>query len=215
MDRLHWNDWEPILEPLNAAGHEALGKGLVVAEETHHWCCGSVAAAIWVYRAFEQKFPEAADALADWMLAHSSNPWVPFGRDRGSARSIVECRSLLETWRERKQRTEDTASAADTELPIKSRDYWFKIVDFLQQNWALIDPASIGCRVWFFSDTSGVFDQLDFPDIAIAEGALRRNGFARFDEDPEAATFSDKPQPPFVRCPHSNGPIYSSGRFWK
>ena len=108
-----------------------------------------------------------------------------------------------------------TVSAADTELPIKSRDYWFKIVDFLQQNWALIDPASIGCRVWFFSDTSGVFDQLDFPDIAIAEGALRRNGFARFDEDPEAATFLYKPQPPFVRCPHSNGPIYSSGRFWK
>ena len=67
----------------------------------------------------------------------------------------------------------------------------------------------------FFSDTSGVFDQLDFPDVAIAEGALRRNGFARFDEDPEAATFFDKPQPPFVRCPHSNGPIYSSGRFWK
>jgi hypothetical protein len=241
VNRLHWNDWEPILEPLKAAGHEALGKGLVVAEETHHWCGGSVAAAIWVYRAFERKFPEAADALADWMLVHSSNPWVPFGRDRGSARSIVECRSLLETWRERKKRTEDielgrtelkaakegvrkrvsmaekrhTASAADTELPIKSRDYWFKIVDFLQQNWALIDPASIGCRVWFFSDTSGVFDQLDFSDVAIAEGALRRNGFARFDEDPEAAAFLYKPQPPFVRRPHSNGPIYSSGRFWK
>ena len=107
VNRLHWNDWEPILEPLNAAGHEALGKGLVVAEETRHWCCGSVAAAIWVYRALERKFPEAADALADWMLAHSSNPWVPFGRDRGSARSIVECRSSLETWRERKERIED------------------------------------------------------------------------------------------------------------
>ena len=68
VDRLHWNDWEPILEPLNAAGHEALGKGLVVAEETHHWCCGSVAAAIWVTVLFEKKFPEAADALADGCL---------------------------------------------------------------------------------------------------------------------------------------------------
>jgi hypothetical protein len=44
----------------NAAEHEAVAKGLIVAEETHQWCGGSVAAAIWVYRAFERKFPEAA-----------------------------------------------------------------------------------------------------------------------------------------------------------
>ena len=67
----------------------------------------------------------------------------------------------------------DTRPARPTLNCQLSRDYWFKIVDFLQQNWALIDPASIGCRVWFLSDTSGVFDQLDFPDIAITEGALR------------------------------------------
>ena len=108
-----------------------------------------------------------------------------------------------------------TAGAIGNELPIESRDYWFKIVDFLQHNWALIDSASVGCRVWFFGDTSGVLDQLDFPDVAIAEGTLHRNGFARFNEDPKAASFLHKPQPPFVNCPHPNGPIYSSGCFWK
>jgi hypothetical protein len=38
----------------NAAEHEAVAKGLIVAEETHQWCGGSVAAA------FERKFPAAA-----------------------------------------------------------------------------------------------------------------------------------------------------------
>ena len=26
------------------------------------------------------------------------------------------------------------------EVSIASRDYWFKIVEFLQENWALVDP---------------------------------------------------------------------------
>jgi hypothetical protein len=30
------------------------------------------------------------------------------------------------------------------EVPIESRDYWFKIVEFLQQNWALVGPRERG-----------------------------------------------------------------------
>ncbi len=38
------------------------------------------------------------------------------------------------------------------EIPveIRSRDYWFKIVDFLQQNWALIDKTSEACTVFSY-----------------------------------------------------------------
>ena len=52
----------------------------------------------------------------------------------------------------------------DEPIEIRSRDYWFKIVEFLQQNWALIDdaPGGRGCTVFFFGDTSGVFDRLSF-----------------------------------------------------
>lgn len=321
VNRRHWNDWTIVLEPLSATDHAAVAKGLVTAEEAHRWCGGSVASAIWVYRAFERKFPDAADALAAWMLEHSTNPWVPFGSNRGSARSLEEYRGFRE-WRQNdKKRTEAnesarselkeakenvrkrltpyrervqravseardalvqeiellpaaaclehlawdeqhplafypvalaeraesgwldvasetreallkraaeiprgdwrkwlkrrTTAAAGDEVPIQSRDYWFKIVDFLQPNWALTDPADAGCRVWFFGDTSGVFDQLDFPDISAAESALSRNGFSKFADDPKAATFLHKPKPPFVRRAHPNGPIYSSGRFWK
>jgi hypothetical protein len=104
----------------------------------------------------------------------------------------------------------------ETIVQIQSRDYWFKIVEFLQQNWALIDETTDvkGCTVFFFGDTSGVFDQLFFSSVAEAQQALRRNGFARFAEDEEAQEFIAVPQPPFYEDAHPNGPIYSSGRFW-
>jgi hypothetical protein len=101
------------------------------------------------------------------------------------------------------------------EIEIKSRDYWFKIVEFLQQNWALLDQTDEGVVVWFFGDTSGVFDEMTFPSEAAASKALQRNGFKRYAEDPKAHDFIAIPKPPFVRRAHANGRIYSSGRFWR
>lgn len=99
-------------------------------------------------------------------------------------------------------------------VSIDSREYWFKIVEFLQQNWALVDPHEQGAIVWFIGDTSGVFEEMLFASKEMAEDALRRNGFRRFARDPEAQSFLRPPEPPFVRRAHPNGPIYSSGRFW-
>lgn len=103
----------------------------------------------------------------------------------------------------------------DDVVEIESRDYWFKIVDFLQQNWALIDPHDFGVVVWFFGDTSGVFDQLTFSASREAEEALKKNGFGRYADDPKSKESIAVPRPPFHRRAHPNGPIYSSGRFWK
>ena len=41
-------------------------------------------------------------------------------------------------------------------MQIASRDYWFKVVEMLQQNWALIEPAERGVTVFFLQDASGV-----------------------------------------------------------
>ncbi len=103
-----------------------------------------------------------------------------------------------------------------TPIEIQSRDYWFKIVEFLQQNWALIDKTTDGkgCTVFFFGDTSGVFDRMSFSSVAKAEQALRRNGFARFAKDKKAQEFIGIPHLPFHEVAHPNGPIYSSGKFW-
>ena len=101
-------------------------------------------------------------------------------------------------------------------LEIKSRDYWFKIVEFLQQNWALIDAnEDSSVTVFFIGDRSGVFDQMFFQSIDAAQKGLRLNGFAPFSEDKEAQKFIAVPEAPFRESHHPNGPIYSSGRFWK
>lgn len=101
------------------------------------------------------------------------------------------------------------------EVPIQSRDYWFKVIEMLQQNWALIDADPTGVVVYFFGDTSGVFDEMRFPSQDSAMSALQMNGFRCFADDASASSFVRCPEPPFTRRPHPNGPIYSSGRFWK
>jgi len=102
-------------------------------------------------------------------------------------------------------------------IAISSKDFWFKIVEFLQQNWALIekDAESTACIIYFISDSSGVFDQIPYPAMEEAEKALCRNGFERYDKDPEARSFIFPPGPPYSRDKHPNGNIYSSGRFWR
>jgi hypothetical protein len=98
---------------------------------------------------------------------------------------------------------------------IQSNDYWFKVVEMLQQNWALIESTASGVTVYFIHDASGVFDQMPFASADTAAAALRLNGFRRFVNDPKEASFLRPPPPPFRRRPHPNGPIYSSGRFWR
>lgn len=100
-------------------------------------------------------------------------------------------------------------------IAIKSRDYWFKVVDFLQQNWALVDAQGDGSAlVRFFGDTSGVFDELRFPSEANAEAALLRNGFSQLNLDAEWKKRLTPPSEPFWRTTHPSGPIYSSGKYW-
>mgnify|MGYP001342427318 CR=1 FL=1 len=101
------------------------------------------------------------------------------------------------------------------EVKINNRDYYFKIVEFLQQNWAIIEEDNSNVTIWFINDASGVFDQLDFPSIEEAKSGLRRNGFSLFSDDQESQKFIAPPEPPFIKEAHPNGPIYSSGRYWK
>jgi hypothetical protein len=87
----------------------------------------------------------------------------------------------------------------------------------LQHNWALIEPNTElgGCVAFFIHDGSGVFDQIRFPSIEEATRALRRNNFKRYSEEKETERFISPPKPPFSETQHPNGPIYSSGRFWR
>lgn len=70
-------------------------------------------------------------------------------------------------------------------------------------------------RVHFITETSGIFDEIDFESAGHAEAALTRNGFRRFDTSPDLQSFLRAPGTPFHRTTHPNGPIYSSGRYWR
>ena len=103
----------------------------------------------------------------------------------------------------------------DTPVQISCTDFWFKMVEMLQQNWALIDSLPTGgVVVYFVHDLSGVFDRLTYPSVEQAQAALIHNGFRRFTNHPEFHHFLTPPPPPYTRRNHPNGPIYSSGRFW-
>jgi hypothetical protein len=101
-------------------------------------------------------------------------------------------------------------------VDILGRDYWFKVIEMLQQNWALIDEREDdSCLVFFLHDGSGVFDTMEFPSLQEAQEQLTHNGFSRYAEDEEAQKFIGVPKPPFHRDVHPNGSIYSSGRYWR
>jgi hypothetical protein len=101
-------------------------------------------------------------------------------------------------------------------VSIQSSEFWVKIIEMLQQNWALIDEGPEGAaRVFFITDRSGVFDEMMFPSKRVAEWSLRHNGFKRYAAMKVNRYSSRPPSPPFHRATHPNGPIYSSGRFWK
>ncbi len=99
---------------------------------------------------------------------------------------------------------------------ISGDDFWVKVVGMLQQNWATIeaDPNG-GCRIYFVCDLSGVFDQLPFASKEDAVAGLIRNGFRCYADSPDLQSFLVPPKPPFRTGKHTNGPIYSSGRFWQ
>ena len=99
-------------------------------------------------------------------------------------------------------------------VPIQSRDFWVKVVDMLQQNWALIEPAGRKVTIYFLHDLGGVFDELNYTSLREAQAALRLNGFSCYDEDPSYSEMFARPEPPFCREQHPNGPIYSSGQYW-
>jgi hypothetical protein len=98
---------------------------------------------------------------------------------------------------------------------IKSEEYWIKIVDFLQQNWALIEYNENNRKVsvFFVQDDSKVFDKIDFNDVREAEIALRRNGFKLYQDMND--DFKGHVPPPLKPYNIISRPIYSSGEYWK
>ena len=82
--------WGAVAQGLRTDDLAALIRGLVIAERKHDWKGGSVAAAIWVFRLLKARDPAVANEVAEFALAHTNNPYVPFGTQNHGARSLAE-----------------------------------------------------------------------------------------------------------------------------
>ncbi|WP_213189002.1 hypothetical protein [Cloacibacterium caeni] len=98
-------------------------------------------------------------------------------------------------------------------IELNSETFWVKIVDFLQQNWALIEMIDDKVIVYFIQDASMVFDKIEFKTIEDAEKGLLKNGFKLYlDNNENFQDFIVPPKKPYGESPR---PIYSSGQYWK
>ena len=101
-------------------------------------------------------------------------------------------------------------------IEIGQSGRWFKVVEFLQQNWAVIQLIGSGprIRIWFFDDGFNVFDFIDVTDIASARRSLQRNGFELYTESKYGFVSSPVPREKLPRFRWRPRRIYSSGEFW-
>jgi len=94
INRLHWSDWDLASQRLATADLAALVRGVTIAEEgLLGWSGGSVSAAIWVFRKLQERDAVLAEEMADWVLRHTTNPWLPFGTQNFGACSLAEYRN--------------------------------------------------------------------------------------------------------------------------
>ena len=108
------------------------------------------------------------------------------------------------------------------EVIINNEDYLYKIVGFLQVNWAFIQPENSDtseCVVKFVNNASVLMDELKFDSKDEAYSALKRNGFMN-DSEYLSQYQSDKPMqkplpPYFDRTNYESNQIYSSGKYWE
>lgn len=92
VTRLRPEPWLLAADALGEADLVALIRTLTLAErDVRDWNAGSVSPIIWLYRVLLGRCDLAdADALADWILTRSQNPYLPFGTNNHGARSLQQ-----------------------------------------------------------------------------------------------------------------------------
>lgn len=99
-------------------------------------------------------------------------------------------------------------------------EVWVKVVEFLQQNWAVLrtDTPSAGARIWFVNDGRAAFDFIDYDSPAMARRALQLNGFQVYEASEH--DWLESPIPGNLASGDiatrgwSPRPIYSSRKYW-
>ena len=85
------SEWSEVADLYATPVLAWLVKVLVTAERELRWIGGSVAAPIWLFRAYQQRSDATVDALAEWIFRNKGNDYLPFG-SASAARSLAEWR---------------------------------------------------------------------------------------------------------------------------
>jgi hypothetical protein len=72
---------------------ERLIRGMVRAEEAHVWWGGSVSLVVQLFAVYAERWPAHRLPMADWIMANSTNHYIPF--DRGGSRNHAEYEAYL------------------------------------------------------------------------------------------------------------------------
>ncbi len=87
--------WYSIADSIPEAELEALVRAITIAERDYpEFGGGSVSGVIWAFRRLQHRTHSNRDTLADWILAHTNNPWAPFGSSNLGARSLAEFQAI-------------------------------------------------------------------------------------------------------------------------
>jgi len=100
--RLRPEAWHRVTESLSIEDLVALIKCLTIAERSFEgWKAGSVSPVIWLFRSLSGLDPNLADTVANWVLTHTENDYLPFGTMNLGAKSLAEYHHLKEVASER------------------------------------------------------------------------------------------------------------------
>lgn len=115
-----------------------------------------------------------------------------------------------------------------SEFVISSREWWFKVLGMLNENWALIEDTPEKATVYFFHSSgmptmsikprngpwSAIVDSLEFSDWESAANALSRNGFTQFSAIADAWEGNPPPEEKFYDAREKEPGIYSKQGYW-
>jgi hypothetical protein len=90
INRLGWQTWADKAKDLSDTELIQLFTGLIVIERELKWLGGSVAGAIWIYKAIQRRQLDKDNSLADWSLRNCENTYIPFGTSYYGKRTIAD-----------------------------------------------------------------------------------------------------------------------------
>lgn len=104
--RLAPQPWFDVAATLDTGRLAALVVALTIAEDAvPNFRSGSVSPVIWLFRNLSERKFDGLDQLADWILQHSSNPYLPFGSHNHGGKSLAEENMLaLEAAKRKRER---------------------------------------------------------------------------------------------------------------